>query len=70
MFEKINDRALRASNPSLLRDHVMSAYNEIDRQQEQLNDQANQFQQLLNQKDFIINQLVQNNHGKDQNNLH
>jgi hypothetical protein len=29
----------------------------------------NQFQQLIYQKDFIIHQLKQNNHGKDQINL-
>ena len=33
MFVKINDRALRASNPTLLREQITLAYTEIDRLQ-------------------------------------
>jgi hypothetical protein len=65
MFSRLRDMQMIRLRPQEVKQHIMKCYGEIDRQQEQLNDQANQFQQLLNQKDFIINQLEQNSHGKE-----
>ena len=64
MLKKANEHALRTTNSVTFKSHLISAYNQIDRLEEQLNDQANQFQHLINQKDLIIHQLEQNNHGK------
>ena len=70
MCKKVNEHDFRNANSVTLKSHIISAYSQIDLLEEQLNDQVNQFQQLLNQKDFIISQLEQNSHGKEKANLH
>ena len=50
MFVKINERALRASNPTLKREQITIAYTEIDRLQELVNNLSAEVLQLTTER--------------------